>query len=34
MRGETLEQFMKTRKVPIQYSVAGGDKALEMDETH
>ena len=34
MRGETLEQFMKTRKVPIQYSVAGGRKALEMDETH
>jgi gallate dioxygenase len=33
MRGETLDEFMKTRKVPIQYSVAGGQKALEMDET-
>jgi gallate dioxygenase len=30
-RGETLEQFLKTRKVPIQYSVAGGAKAKEMD---
>jgi len=27
MRGETLEEFMKTRKVAIQYSVAGGAKA-------
>lgn len=31
-RGETLEEFMKTRKVPIKYSVAGGDKAQKMDE--
>lgn len=31
MRGETLEEFMKTRKVPIKYSVAGGAKAEEMD---
>lgn len=30
-RGETLEQFLATRKVPITYSVAGGDKAQEMD---
>ena len=26
-RGETLEQFQATRKVPLTYSVAGGDKA-------
>lgn len=31
-RGETLEQFLATRKVPIKYSVAGGDKVKEMDE--
>ncbi|MFM2129664.1 MAG: protocatechuate 4,5-dioxygenase alpha subunit / protocatechuate 4,5-dioxygenase beta subunit [Pseudomonadota bacterium] len=31
MRGETLEQFLKTRKVPIRYSVAGGDKAQALD---
>ncbi len=30
-RGETLEAFLATRKVPIKYSVAGGDKAKEMD---
>jgi gallate dioxygenase len=30
-RGETLEQFMATRKVPIQYSVAGGAKAAQID---
>jgi gallate dioxygenase len=30
-RGETLEQFMATRKVPIQYSVAGGARAAELD---
>lgn len=30
-RGETLEEFQKTRKVAIQYSVAGGDKASELD---
>ncbi|GAB4361036.1 MAG: hypothetical protein Kow0026_23840 [Oricola sp.] len=32
MRGETLEEFLSTRKVPIKYSVAGGDKVREMDE--
>ena len=32
-RGETLEQFLATRKVPLTYSVAGGDKARAMD-TH
>jgi gallate dioxygenase len=26
-RGETLEQFLATRKVPLTYTVAGGDKA-------
>ncbi len=31
-RGESLEQFLATRKVPITYSVAGGDKAREMDK--
>jgi gallate dioxygenase len=31
MRGETLEEFMKTRKVAIQYSVAGGTKAEQLD---
>lgn len=30
-RGETLEQFLATRKVPITYSVAGGDKVKTMD---
>ncbi len=30
-RGETLEQFLATRKVPLTYSVAGGDKAKAMD---
>jgi gallate dioxygenase len=31
-RGETLEEFMASRKVPITYSVAGGDAAKEMDD--
>ncbi|GAB4260229.1 MAG: hypothetical protein Kow0013_03600 [Pararhodobacter sp.] len=31
-RGETLEQFLATRKVPMKYSVAGGKKAEEMDK--
>ena len=31
-RGETLEQFLATRKVPITYSVAGGDKVKTMDK--
>ncbi|MGJ5090694.1 gallate dioxygenase [Bradyrhizobium oligotrophicum] len=30
-RGETLEAFLKTRKVPMRYSVAGGAKADEID---
>jgi gallate dioxygenase len=29
-RGETLEQFLATRKLPITYSVSGGSKAKEM----
>ncbi|NDD11583.1 MAG: gallate dioxygenase [Betaproteobacteria bacterium] len=29
-RGETLEQFLATRKLPITYSVAGGSKAKDM----
>jgi len=33
MRGETLEQFMKTRKVAMHYSVAGGANAKAFD-TH
>lgn len=32
-RGETLEQFLATRKVPMTYSVAGGDKVKAMDKT-
>ncbi|XUM19570.1 gallate dioxygenase [Bradyrhizobium oligotrophicum S58] len=30
-RGETLEAFLKTRKVPMRYSVAGGAKADAID---
>ncbi|CAL75724.1 Protocatechuate dioxygenase [Bradyrhizobium sp. ORS 278] len=30
-RGETLEAFLKTRKVPMRYSVAGGAKAETID---
>ena len=30
-RGETLEAFLKTRKVPRRYSVAGGAKADAID---
>jgi gallate dioxygenase len=29
-RGETLDQFLATRKLPITYSVAGGAKAKDM----
>jgi gallate dioxygenase len=29
-RGETIEQFLATRKVPMRYSVAGGNKARAM----
>jgi gallate dioxygenase len=32
IRGETLAQFLATRKVPIRYSVAGGDKVKAMDK--
>ncbi|GKY88025.1 gallate dioxygenase [Sinisalibacter aestuarii] len=32
-RGETLDQFLATRKMPITYSVAGGDKVKEMDKS-
>lgn len=31
MRGETIEEFQKTRNVSMQYSVAGGDAAPEGD---
>lgn len=31
-RGESLQEFMATRKVPITYSVAGGDKVKQMDQ--
>ncbi|MAZ17447.1 MAG: protocatechuate 3,4-dioxygenase [Ahrensia sp.] len=31
-RGETLDEFFATRKVPMKYSVAGGDKARELDK--
>jgi gallate dioxygenase len=30
-RGESLAQFLATRKVPMTYSVAGGDRARAMD---
>jgi gallate dioxygenase len=32
-RGETLEQFLATRRVPLTYSVAGGSKAQSMAKT-
>ncbi|WP_322994421.1 gallate dioxygenase [Castellaniella sp.] len=32
-RGESLEQFQATRKVPMTYSVAGGAQARGMDQT-
>lgn len=32
-RGETLEQTLATRKVPMKNSVAGGDKVRAMDRT-
>jgi gallate dioxygenase len=31
-RGETLEQFLATRKLPLTYSVSGGSKAAQMDQ--
>lgn len=31
MRGQTLAEFQKTRKVAIQYSVAGGERAKQLD---
>ncbi len=30
MRGETLEEFQRTRNVSLQYSVAGGDEAQKL----
>jgi gallate dioxygenase len=30
-RGQTLEEFLATRKVPMTYSVAGGDQVRAMD---
>ncbi|WP_286237870.1 gallate dioxygenase [Neptuniibacter halophilus] len=33
MRGESVEDFLKTRNAPIRYSVAGGDKASELDQS-
>lgn len=32
MRGQTLAEFQKTRKVAIQYSVAGGERAKQLDQ--
>ena len=32
MRGETLEEFQKSRKVSMQYSVAGGEAAKKLAE--
>ncbi len=32
MRGEDLETFQKSRKVSMQYSVAGGSRAKELDK--
>jgi gallate dioxygenase len=32
MRGETLEEFQKTRNVSVQYSVAGGENATKLSE--
>ncbi len=31
MRGQSLEEFQKSRNVPIQYTVAGGDNAKRFD---
>ncbi len=31
-RGETIEQFLATRKVPMRYSVAGGGQVRAMDK--
>ncbi len=31
MRGESLDDYLKTRKVPIRYSVAGGSQAHAID---
>ena len=30
-RGETLAQFLATRKLPLTYSVAGGAQAQQID---
>lgn len=32
MRGQSLEEFQKTRKVAVQYSVAGGEQAKKISE--
>ena len=32
-RGETLEQFQATRKVSMKYSVAGGTRVKEIDNS-
>lgn len=32
MRGETLEEFQKTRNVSVQYSVAGGENATKLSD--
>ena len=32
MRGETLEEFQKSRNVSVQYSVAGGKNATKLSE--
>lgn len=32
MRGQTLEEFQKTRNVGVQYSVAGGEEATKLSE--
>lgn len=34
MRGETLEQYLATRKAPVTYSVAGGAQADAIDRKH
>ena len=33
MRGQSLEDFQKTRNVNVQYSVAGGEKAKQLSNS-
>lgn len=33
-RGESIEEFLATRKVPMRYSVAGGDNVKVIDRNH